>query len=250
MLIGIVLRGCAFAFRHNDAFRDRSQIHYSRVFTFSSFLTPFAMGLVVGGLVGGKLNPHSKSFFGSFIEPWFHLLSFSLALFVCAQFTFMAAAFLVGETSEPNLKTRLIQRAKRWNIASIASGGLVMLVGWNSGAPLFEVFLSSPASLFTVALATLLIVPIWIALNERATWMPRVLVSAQFSLILLGWTNAQYPYIIPPSPDVGYAGLTLIDQGVTADTLVPLVTALSVGMLLVFPALFYLIRSFKVRSPY
>src|SRR5918992_5235757 len=41
MLMGIILRGCAFTFRHYDAVRDRSQRYYSAIFVISSFLTPF-----------------------------------------------------------------------------------------------------------------------------------------------------------------------------------------------------------------
>ena len=40
MLVGIVLRGCAFTFRHYDAYKDKSQIIYNRLFTLSSLRNP------------------------------------------------------------------------------------------------------------------------------------------------------------------------------------------------------------------
>src|SRR5688572_9389796 len=50
MLIGLVLRGCSFTFRHYDAVRDESQKFYSGVFIFSSIFTSVFMGVVAGAL--------------------------------------------------------------------------------------------------------------------------------------------------------------------------------------------------------
>ncbi len=59
LLIGIVLRGTAFTFRHYDAIKDGSQIIYSRIFAYSSLIVTFFFGLVTGALISGKimLNP-------------------------------------------------------------------------------------------------------------------------------------------------------------------------------------------------
>ena len=248
LLIGIVLRGCAFTFRHYDPFKDQSQIVYSRFFMLSSLLTPFSLGLTVGGMVLGRVHPDAPSFYQAYVAPWWNPFSFAMGLFVCALFTYLAAVYLVGETSDPDLKTQLVTRAKRWNFLAIPSGGGVILIGWFSGGELFARFLVNPLSLFCVALATLLIVPGWLALNERATWIPRILAGAQFTLILVGWYNEQFPYLLPPSPQFGFAGLGLYDSA-APDTVFPtLLIALGVGGVLIFPALFYLFRVFKIRS--
>src|ERR1700756_594521 len=48
MLIGIVLRGSAFAFRKYDSKDDAVQRRWSTVFGIASFLTPFFQGLSMG----------------------------------------------------------------------------------------------------------------------------------------------------------------------------------------------------------
>jgi cytochrome d ubiquinol oxidase subunit II len=40
MLMGIIARGTAFTFRHYDAIQDSMQDIYSRIFVWSSFITP------------------------------------------------------------------------------------------------------------------------------------------------------------------------------------------------------------------
>ncbi len=248
MLVGIVCRGCAFTFRHYDAYKDDSQIYYNRFFTLSSLLTPFSLGLVAGGLIVGRINPLAKSFDNAYIAPWFNLFSFSLAIFLCALFTYLASVFLVGETSDPLLKSRIIFRAKRWMTAAIATGGLVFITGWFSNTDLFQRMLTNPFSLLCMGLTTLLLVPGWIALNERAVWIPRILACGQFTLILIGWYTAQHPYLIPPSPQFGYSGLTLYEAAASGPVLNSLAFALIFGSLLIFPSMFYLFRVFKARA--
>ncbi len=248
MLIGIVCRGCAFTFRHYDAYKDESQVYYNRFFTLSSLLTPFSLGLVAGGLIVGRINPLAKSFDNAYIAPWFNLFSFSLAIFLCTLFTYLASVYMVGETNDKAQKSNLAFRAKRWMTASILTGGVVFIAGWFSHSDLFVRFLSSPISMLCMGVTTILLVPGWIALNERAVWIPRIIVGTQFTLIVLGWYNVEYPYLIPPSPQFGYPGLTLYDAAATAPVLNSLALALIVGGLLIFPSMFYLFKVFKVRT--
>ncbi len=248
MLVGIVCRGCAFTFRHYDAYKDESQIYYNRFFTLSSLLTPFSLGLVAGGLILGRINPWATSFDTAYIAPWFNLFSFTLAIFLCILFTYLASIYMVGETSDQKLKSFFIFRAKRWMTASIAGGGAVFITGWFSHSDLFQRFLTSPVSLFCVGLTTLLLIPAWIALNERAVWIPRIIASGQFTLIVLGWYNVEYPYLIPPSPQFGYPGLTLYDAAASGAVLNSLAFALVIGSILIFPSIFYLFKVFKVRA--
>ncbi len=247
MLIGIVCRGCAFTFRHYDAFKDESQEVYNRFFTLSSLLTPFSLGLVAGGLILGRINPWSNDFNEAYIAPWFNLFSFSLAVFICVLFTFLASVYMVGETADQELKTRFIARAKGWMLVAVLTGGVLFIIGWFTHANLFERFLSSTFSLFCLGITTLILIPNWIALNERTVWFPRILVAAQFTFILLGWYNVQHPYLIPPSPQFGYPGLTLYDAAAGSRVIDNLAIALIAGSILIFPSMFYLFRVFKIR---
>ena len=57
MLIGIVFRGTAFAFMHYDAIQGRSNRVYNWAFKISSIITPLFLGIVVGAVVLGRINP-------------------------------------------------------------------------------------------------------------------------------------------------------------------------------------------------
>lgn len=248
MLIGIVCRGCAFTFRSYDVFKDESQMVYNRFFTVSSLLTPFSLGLVAGGLILGRINPWSNDFVEAFVAPWFNLFSFTLAVFICVLFTYLASVYIVGETSDRAIKTAFISRAKGWMAVAVLTGGVVFVTGWFTHADLFQRFLGDTFSLFCMGITTLLLVPGWIALNERAVWIPRILVAGQFTFIVLGWYNVQHPYLIPPSPEFGYPGLTLYDAAAGSAVLNHLAVALIAGAVLIFPSMFYLFRVFKVRT--
>jgi cytochrome bd ubiquinol oxidase subunit II len=67
MLLGVILRGCAFAFRHYDAVRDRWQRYYSAIFVVSSFLTPLMLGVIAGGMLLGAVAPIEQGFHAAFI---------------------------------------------------------------------------------------------------------------------------------------------------------------------------------------
>src|ERR687893_2196597 len=53
MLIGIVLRGCAFTFRHYDAEADDVQQRWGRLFGMASVVTPILLGVCIGAISTG-----------------------------------------------------------------------------------------------------------------------------------------------------------------------------------------------------
>ena len=93
MLLGIVLRGTMFIFRHYDAVKDGSQIWYARLFAWSSFLTPLFLGMIVGGSIGGQIDPNATSFYDNFVAPWWNAYSLWLGIFFCLSSAFLAAVF-------------------------------------------------------------------------------------------------------------------------------------------------------------
>ncbi len=60
MLVGITMRGTAYALRHYDDIRDGAQTAYERFFVAGSILTPLALGLVAGGLALGQNGPKRR----------------------------------------------------------------------------------------------------------------------------------------------------------------------------------------------
>jgi hypothetical protein len=122
MLIGIVLRGCFFTFRHYDAVRDRSHDYYSRIFVLSSIGTSLFLGVIAGALSLGRINHRTVSFADRFLYPWFNYFSFSVGLFACCIFAFLAAVYLIGESKEERIRKVLLKQAFRANLATAAAG--------------------------------------------------------------------------------------------------------------------------------
>ena len=94
-LLGIVLRGAGFAFR-----KEVSQLSVQRVlgatFAFSSLLTPFFMGTVIGAIAAGQIpaNPVHAS------QPaWTSATSLLTGFLFVGACGYLAAVYLVGEAA-------------------------------------------------------------------------------------------------------------------------------------------------------
>ena len=115
MLMGIIARGTAFAFRHYDAVEDYMQVIYNKVFRYSSFVTPFFLGIIAASAVSGTINPDAKGFIDAYIFSWLHFFSLSVGLFTVCICGYLAAIFLIGETQTPQEERRYIVKARSMN---------------------------------------------------------------------------------------------------------------------------------------
>lgn len=246
MLLGIVLRGTAFTFRHYDAVYDRSQKYYSSIFKFSSLIAPFFLGVITGALILGRIDPEATSFYDAFIASWFNSFCMVLGLFTCCLFSFLAAVYLIGEAEDPEIRERFLRNARNANIATVVSGGLVFVVAEMSGLPLTGLFLASGGAIIAVVLATLSLPLLWWSLLKRQVVFPRLLAGFQTLMILGAWFWVQYPVLLR------YANgeyLGIFNTAAPEATLRQLGLALLTGSLLILPALFYLLKTFKVKLP-
>lgn len=244
MLIGIILRGCAFTFRHYDAVRDYFQRYYSAIFVISSFLTPLMLGVVAGGTLLGALRPLEKGFYAAYVQPWANLFCFSVGGFTVVLFAFLAAVYLIGETKDPELKGIFVRRALFLNALAVFVGGLVFVAAQIDGLELARLFVEKALSLASMIGATLILVPLWGAIRRDRVQIARILVAAQVGLVLIGWFRLQYPAIInsPINP------VTIYNAAAPETTLRYLLYALIGGSVIIFPALVYLLTIFKLSE--
>jgi cytochrome d ubiquinol oxidase subunit II len=247
MLIGIVLRGCFFTFRHYDAVRDRSHDYYSRIFVLSSIGTSLFLGVIAGALSLGRINHRTVSFADRFLYPWFNYFSFSVGLFACCIFAFLAAVYLIGESKEERIRKVLLKQAFRANLATVIAGGLVFLAAYVDGFGLVQLLLGHPLGALCLVLATLSLPWLWHSLGRGEVVLPRLLAGFQVCMILLAWVWIQYPAVVQLAEG---QPLTLQNTRAPQATLEVLGWALLVGSGLILPALFYLLRSFKGGIPY
>ena len=71
VLIGIILRGTTFTFRHYDVEDDAGHKYYTLFFRISSFITPVFLGVVLGAMILGKVSVNPEgSFYDQYMSPW------------------------------------------------------------------------------------------------------------------------------------------------------------------------------------
>ena len=244
MLFGIVLRGCTFTFRHYDAVRDRSHRYYSALFVISSLLTPLMLGVVAGGALLGATAPLEAGFYAGFVRPWANLFCFSVGVFTCVLFAFLAAVYLIGETRDPAMRGIFTSRAMIANALAILIGVTVFVTAEIDGLALARLFAARVVSVGSMISATVILLPLWIAIRKNRVQMARVLVAVQVGLVLIGWFRLQFPVIINSQ----IHPWTIYSAAAPEPTLRYLLYALVIGSVIIFPALIYLLKIFKLSE--
>lgn len=97
-LLGIVLRGSAFAFRRYDRRDDATHRRWSTLFGVSSMLTPFFLGLSLGGLAGGEIRVVGGHVVTGFFAGWTSPFALGCGLFAQVLFAYLAATYLTVDT--------------------------------------------------------------------------------------------------------------------------------------------------------
>ncbi len=245
MLVGIILRGTAFTFRHYDAVKDGSQEVYSKVFQYSSLVVPFFFGLVVGALISGKITTAPASFYEGYIAPWFNLFSVATGIFVVSVFSYIAAVFLISESKDNEIIKIFIGKSKRAIIATVLSGGLVFVFSLVEEINFFESFIGNNLSLASIVIATITLPFVWKAVSKGSKWPSRILVGAQLFFILAAFYAVYFPTLVRLKDGTN---LTFYNSAAPEITLQYLALALIFGSLIIFPSLFFLMKVFKAEK--
>lgn len=248
MLVGVILRGCAFTFRHYDAVRDGSRRYYATVFRVSSVLTPFMLGVIAAG--ASTVAERGTSFYAIFVARWCTPFAFALGVFTCSLFAFLAAVYLIGEASDAALRAVFKRRARILNVVAVAVGALVFVGARLTGVDLLDYFMHDIGSVALMAAATAFLAPLWWSVEKGHSAVARVVAAAQVTCVLLGWFKLQYPFLIAAgnAPLERHGALAVHDAAAPDEVLRILVYALVGGCALIAPALFFLLRVMKTSS--
>ena len=241
MLIGIVFRGSAFAFRSYDQPNDRAHARWSLVFSTSSLLTPILLGITLGSIASGRLIRTPANFLEAYVAPWLAPFPIAVGFFALAVFAFLAAVYLTLEASEQELREDF-RRRSLWSGMLVGLMALVVYVLTGSGAPelrqrMIENDWSWPLQITTAIAATLAYFALW----RRRFHLARLAAIAQSSFILWGWAMAQFPNLIMPD-------VSIHDAAAPLSTLRLLAAALAAGALILLPSFAYLLRIFKADA--
>ena len=245
MLMGIIARGTALTFRHYDAVVDDMQVLYRRIFIYSSFLTPFFLGIIAGSTVSGKIDTGARSFADAYIFSWLHLFSVSVGLFTVAICGYLAAVYLIGEVKELKDKKRYMMKAKILQALSILGGALVFAAAAYEHIPLAQWVFGQPVGIAAVVLALLSVIVFHIRIKRPERAHLRLLAAFQVTMILLVTTYHHYPDIILLKNG---NHLSLLEAQSQPKTMEALGWALLLGSIFILPALFYLLYSFQRKN--
>jgi cytochrome d ubiquinol oxidase subunit II len=243
VLIGIVLRGSTFTFRHYDVTQDETHKYYTFFFRLSSFITPLFLGVTLGAMILGEINMNgSGSFYDQFMKPWLNLFCFTTGLFSASLFGYIAAMFMTGEVESLGDRKRYIQISKAFLLATIAMGVLVFVAAELHGHHLVSEFFQSSFSI-TALSAVLLLTPfIFYLFNHQNILYLRAVAGVQVTLIMLGWFAIQFPVLVY---EKNGNHLSFYNTAAPEATLLQLLIALFVGLVLVIPAFYFLFKVFK-----
>lgn len=248
VLLGIIFRGTAFTFRHYDIKQGNIHKYYSVLFKFSSFLTPFFLGIVLGAMILGRITfDQSVGFYKMFVDPWLNVFCITMGIFSICLFGYISAVFLVGETRDDRERRKYAMFSKLFMFCTMITGSLVFLFAeWESHRLLNE-FLLSNISIAMLVLATLFcpVILFYLGRRNNKTLHLRIAIGVQVTAILIGWFFIQYPILINVR---GGNHLTFFNSQAPEATLKQLLIALIVGLVLVIPGFVYLFKVFKVRS--
>jgi cytochrome bd ubiquinol oxidase subunit II len=245
MLLGIMGRGTAFSFRHYDAVDDRLQNVYSKIFRYSSFVTPFFLGIIGASAVSGTIDPRADHFTDAYIFSWLHFFSVSVGLFTVFLCGYLAAIFLIGETEGEPERMRYISKARWMNIATIISGVLVFAAADYDQIPISKWLFGNAMGISAILAAFFSLILQWWLIRRGKKIIIRFLAGFQVCMILVATTFFHYPRIILLSGE-GY--LSLLEHRGQEKTIETLGLALLTGSVFILPALFYLIYSFQKKQ--
>lgn len=246
ILIGIVLRGSSFTFRHYDVTHDKTHSYYTAFFKISSIITPLFLGITLGAMILGKISiANTGSFYEQFIMPWFNLFCLMMGLFTTSLFGYIAAVFLIGEATYAIDQKRYITLSKVFLFCTFLSGLLVFITAEIAKHHLFDAFFKSGLSIAAFSIV-ILSVPVMLYLFKHPNIVYlRSLISLQVTLVMLGWFAIQFPILVY---EKNGNHLTFLNTQAPYATLYQLVIALFVGLLLIVPSFYFLFKVFKKKA--
>ncbi len=228
VLLGIILRGSGFSFyAHAGKW-------WSRLFGAMSLLTPLLLGMALGVVADGSIDIHdgtAANASAAWLAP-VPLLMGILAVVMCA---FLAAVYLANETTG-EVREDFRQRAC-WSLSVLGLIGLGAVGILPFYAPHLADGLSHRHLALTIV-AGLAALTTGVALIHRRYRLAQVSAIIFAGFVIAACALAHYPYFV-------YPHLTLLQVAANHDTLLFLAWTIPIGLALVLPALWWLLRIFK-----
>jgi cytochrome d ubiquinol oxidase subunit II len=229
-LLGILLRGIGFAFRH-EAQRLRTQQLAGVLFAASSLIAPFFLGATVGAVASGRVHTDTA---GNVTSAWVNptaLVTGALFLAACA---YIGGVYLVGDSHRRGDEQMTRYFSRRAIAAGLVTGALagVNLLLLRSHQPyLFHRLTGVALPLVIVSVLGGLGALVLILLRRQ--WLLRLSAAVAVAAVVAAWGVAQYPYILP--------GTLTLEQGSAPNAaLLAEFVVIGLAAILVVPSFAYL----------
>jgi cytochrome d ubiquinol oxidase subunit II len=237
-LLGIVFRGAAFAFRHYGSRGEHELPATGLVFSIASIVTPFAMGVAIGAVAGGHLNPNATS--TGIFEAWVHPFPIVCGFIALGIIAFLTPAYMLLRPIG-DLREDFRRSAFAGSIFLGAMTTLAIPIAF-ADANAFSHRLDEPRAIVAIIATVLLglasLYVLWRGLDRLAP----IVAGATVVAALGAWAAVQYPYMILPD-------LRIEDAAAGHTTLVAFLIVLPVGSLILVPSLLFLFRLFGMSDP-
>ncbi len=243
-VIGIVLRGAAFAFKmHGIIQRSQTVRILSRIFSVASAMTPFFLAVAAAAIASGHIQIQNKSQLqtntGSYWLTPFALTIGAMALTLCV--TISAIYLTVEATSRGD--TELAEAFRRRGLIAgaltAALGLLALILSPSEASFLWNGMLDHaiPLVIVTMLIGVAAAAALWL---KRYGWA-RVLIVAEAAFLLVSWGVSQFPYLIPPDVKAENASSPQSTQ-------VLLLVGIIIALIIVVPSLWFLFYVFKLKK--
>jgi cytochrome d ubiquinol oxidase subunit II len=229
-LLGIVLRGAAFAFRKYAGTLGQARL-FGAVFAGSSLVTPFFLGAVAGAIASGRVPLRGR---GDLWDSWLNATSVVGGLVAVGTCAFLAGVFLVADADRAG-HAGLASSLRRRTLGVGVVTGLVVFAGLvplDHDAPTLWDGLTGralPLVLVAAVAGAATLVLVWTRRYRPA----RVTAVLAVATVISGWGVGQYPWLLVDQ--------VTIDDAAGADaTLRGLLLVVVLAGVIVLPALAYL----------
>jgi cytochrome d ubiquinol oxidase subunit II len=243
VLVGIIFRGASFTFRWQFGGEQWVSRAWGRTFSIASTITPFFLGCAAGAIAGGDIQVHNGTVVTNYWTTWLTPFALSCGAFAVGLCSVLAATYLTVEAQQaedPELVEVFRGRALVAGAVTAAIGTIAAVLSIEESPVLWHGLTGRalPLSLGAVIIGLATAVCLLLSYNRTA----RVLVVGETSCILAAWAVAQYPYLVIPDVTVGNAATSSFGLALL------LVSSL-LGLAILLPSLWYLLRIFKAKSP-
>jgi cytochrome d ubiquinol oxidase subunit II len=233
--LGIIARGAAFAFRKVSDELPQRRV-FGGAFAFSSVVTPFFLGTVLGAVASGRVPPGIAE--GNILTSWWNPTAVTTGVLAVATTAYLAAVYLTADARRARAPELAEAFRRRALITGVVLGALTLaglpvlradaphLFGGLTGQALPLVVTSVVAGLLSLGL-----------LVVRRYVLVRITAALAVAAVLWAWGVAQYPVMLP--------GLTVVDAAADPAVLRPVLWVIAVGALLLVPSLLFLYAVFQ-----